>query len=407
MRLKKVEIIKYRNFENVVIDFEKSKFPDVFSIASKNGGGKSTLLQFIFIMLHCFRNHSRKAYILNLLNSSNNIKAGTKVAKFIIEDDGTDYYLNFNFINSSAEGRHEAMMNRNYNPIDEIKSFILTFKTDLSDTQLDELSNSVYLTVPDAQPLHFLSEIEDRSEFKKLLPNFSTYEFPTEQSILDSFEHEKQEDFIEMRVNGQYGSNYINFTNELKDFIEGKEIGENKNGTKIIFKLKGSDKRLLSRDLSHGELRKLGIYIWLKSIVNKDSIVLMDEIDIALHPSWQYQLVDELVKWSKGSQFILATHSPQILSSTYYKNIVKLNNGKVTKYFNPPIDRDINAIIVEVMEAPDFPEDLLALHKKYRNLVNKKEHESEDGKKLRAEILEHESESSEFFQDINMDLELI
>ncbi len=49
MKLKKVEIIKYRNFENIIINFEESKFPNVFTIASKNGGGKSTLLQFIFI----------------------------------------------------------------------------------------------------------------------------------------------------------------------------------------------------------------------------------------------------------------------------------------------------------------------------------------------------------------------
>lgn len=43
MQLKKVKIIKYKNFENIVIDFEKSNFPNVFSIASKNGGGKSIM----------------------------------------------------------------------------------------------------------------------------------------------------------------------------------------------------------------------------------------------------------------------------------------------------------------------------------------------------------------------------
>jgi len=69
MRIEKVEIIKYKNFENIIIDFEKNKdFPDVFSVASKNGGGKSTLLQFIFILLHCFKDNSKKQYIKNLLD---------------------------------------------------------------------------------------------------------------------------------------------------------------------------------------------------------------------------------------------------------------------------------------------------------------------------------------------------
>ena len=63
MRLKRAEIKRFRNFENIVIDFEKNgSFSDVFSIASKNGGGKSTLLQFIFIMLYCFMNEERKEY---------------------------------------------------------------------------------------------------------------------------------------------------------------------------------------------------------------------------------------------------------------------------------------------------------------------------------------------------------
>jgi predicted ATP-binding protein involved in virulence len=68
MRLKRAEIIKFRNFENIVIDFDKSSgFPDVFSIASKNGGGKSTLLQFIFIMLHSFMNKNFLAILFHNL----------------------------------------------------------------------------------------------------------------------------------------------------------------------------------------------------------------------------------------------------------------------------------------------------------------------------------------------------
>jgi len=200
MNLKKVEIINYKNFENIVIDFEKNDFSNVYSIASENGGGKSTLLQFIFIVLHCFLKIKRKKYILSLREDS--------LVNFIIENDGEEYYLDFDLN--------------------------LNFDTNMSKEQLIKLSNSVYLTVPDAQPLHFLLEEDNKDEMRKILPNFSAYDFPSEQSILNSFEHEKQEDFREMRVHGQYGSNYIDFTNELKDFIEGKEIIENSEETKSI-----------------------------------------------------------------------------------------------------------------------------------------------------------------------------
>ena len=96
MRIKKVEIIKYKNFENVIIDFEKNdKFPDIFSVASKNGGGKSTLLQFIFILLHCFMDNSKKQYIKNLLDIYQDITEELEFVKFIISHNNEEYNLNF------------------------------------------------------------------------------------------------------------------------------------------------------------------------------------------------------------------------------------------------------------------------------------------------------------------------
>ena len=35
----------------------------------------------------------------------------------------------------------------------------------------------------------------------------------------------------------------------------------------------------------------------------------MDEIEIALHPDWQYEIVNDLKDWAQNNQFILATHS--------------------------------------------------------------------------------------------------
>jgi len=96
MQLKKVEIIQYRNFKNIVIDFEKSNnFPNVFAIASKNGGGKSTLLQFIFTFLHCFMDEARKQYLKNILENFHEITEKTDLVKFIIEENNQEYSLDF------------------------------------------------------------------------------------------------------------------------------------------------------------------------------------------------------------------------------------------------------------------------------------------------------------------------
>ncbi|MFL9450095.1 MULTISPECIES: AAA family ATPase [Nostocales] len=64
--------------------------------------------------------------------------------------------------------------------------------------------------------------------------------------------------------------------------------------------------------LSHGELKRLSIYMWMKYHNIKDSIILMDEIEIALHPDWQYKIVSYLEQWSSSNQYILAIHSYEL-----------------------------------------------------------------------------------------------
>lgn len=48
---------------------------------------------------------------------------------------------------------------------------------------------------------------------------------------------------------------------------------------------------------------------------NIDGIVLIDEIEMHLHPAWQWKILDALQKTFPKVQFIIATHSPIILSS--------------------------------------------------------------------------------------------
>jgi predicted ATP-dependent endonuclease of OLD family len=305
---------------------------------------------------------------------------------------------------------------------------VVLLETNMPEELLNELSNKIFLTAPNSQIFLFLSNDEKHNIFnefssknqryfesyydnvkeaKKILDGFFTYDFASTELILQSFKKASEEDLKEKRKTGKYGPKYDELTHELKGFLDGKEITENETGDRVIFKSKANGEELSPEDLSHGELKKLGIYIWLKYIVDKNAIVLMDEVDIALHPKWQYELINDLTKWSENTEFLLATHSPQILSSTYYKNIIKLDNGQVKRYKKPPLDRDINAIIVEVMEAEDFPQDLLELHKKYRKLINEDKKDTDEAKKLREEILEYESENSSFFQEINFDLELM
>ena len=68
MRLQRVQVPEFRVLKDVDITFEKDFVPNIFPIGSQNGGGKSTLLQLIFILLHCSINPERHVFLRNMLN---------------------------------------------------------------------------------------------------------------------------------------------------------------------------------------------------------------------------------------------------------------------------------------------------------------------------------------------------
>jgi predicted ATP-binding protein involved in virulence len=50
-------------------------------------------------------------------------------------------------------------------------------------------------------------------------------------------------------------------------------------------------------------------------------VVLIDEVDMHLHPSWQQTVVQDLTTAFPKVQFILTTHSPQVLTSIRAEDI--------------------------------------------------------------------------------------
>ncbi|WCZ39706.1 AAA family ATPase [Corynebacterium jeddahense] len=50
-------------------------------------------------------------------------------------------------------------------------------------------------------------------------------------------------------------------------------------------------------------------------------VVLVDEVDLHLHPEWQQRVLGGLTRAFPAIQFIVSTHSPQVLSSVSHQNI--------------------------------------------------------------------------------------
>lgn len=72
-------------------------------------------------------------------------------------------------------------------------------------------------------------------------------------------------------------------------------------------------------------------------ILNGELIILIDELDLHLHPSWQLQMVRNLEQKFPNCQFFVSSHSPLVLSSLCDEDkLVVLSNGEQVEFSAVP-----------------------------------------------------------------------
>ena len=100
----------------------------------------------------------------------------------------------------------------------------------------------------------------------------------------------------------------------------------NKNGeTFNIDQLSDGEKNLIT--LVGDIARRLAIANPNSSMPLKgEGIVLIDEIDLHLHPSWQRLIISQLTKVFPNCQFLITTHSPQVISQVKSESLFLLKN---------------------------------------------------------------------------------
>lgn len=143
----------------------------------------------------------------------------------------------------------------------------------------------------------------------------------------------------------------------------------------------------------------------LDNILEETSgVVLIDEIDMHLHPSWQSKIIKILVKTFPKVQFIFTTHSPSILSNISNENILILNNLEIYKLEDKTYGRDIESIVHQVMRTEVRPQEIVDKLKKFNNLLD--ESKIEEAKRLLKELEEILGENDANMIDARISLEL-
>ena len=81
-----------------------------------------------------------------------------------------------------------------------------------------------------------------------------------------------------------------------------------------------------------------------------EAVVLIDEIELHLHPKWQRRIVPNLISAFPKCQFIATTHSPQIIGEVQHDHIQIISDGVV---YSPPqsFGVDSSRVLEEIMDA--------------------------------------------------------
>lgn len=109
-----------------------------------------------------------------------------------------------------------------------------------------------------------------------------------------------------------------------------------------------------------------------KALVETSGIVLIDELDLHLHPKWQRRVIGDLKHTFPKIQFVATTHSPQLIGEALRDEVQILEGGKVTKP-SRSFGVDSSAILDEVMHVSPRNSEIDELLKRLAELIDREE----------------------------------
>ena len=167
-------------------------------------------------------------------------------------------------------------------------------------------------------------------------------------------------------------------------------------------------------DLSSGEKQLFLRTLSIKMLEPKNSIILIDEPELSLHPKWQQRIIEVYKKIGENNQIIVATHSPHILGSVSNENIFILyrnENGKIEaktgdelySSYGQPVDRVLKDIMgLKSVRTPKIDRDIQEL----RKLVDENKYETDEFIEKYNKLLKILGNTDEDLFLIDMDIKM-
>ena len=393
MKIKNLHIKEFKGLRDISINFEKNDKPlDLVVLAGSNGTGKTRVLESILEYFQDYIYHNYK-------QNSNKIEMYFEKKENICRDNvGNEMEL--------YAGLKEFSYNETNNPRDEKHIKIKK--------ELDILPKVIYVpTEINFQKMDIaITNLVQKYEFLNIVNTNLIKDIPSyiaTKMISEMFKNknEKVED-IQRKVFDEINEIFENLNTDVK--VE--DISQD--GRNITLFTNPSGDKFDINELSSGEKQLFLRTLAIKMLNPENSIILIDEPELSLHPKWQQKIVDVYRKIGENNQIIIATHSPHILGSVRKENIMLLDKddkGKIVvrtgdelyDSYGQPTER----ILEDIMGLKTTRnQEIFDKLEKIREMVNEDKYETDDFKKEYGDLKEILGTMDEDVMLIDMEIQI-
>ena len=335
VQFKSIDVYSYKGIDSLSIVFPNPLLdndPDILVIGSENGVGKTSVLECCALIILCLRfkgktlqlpNESDAVNLTNLL-----IKAGADFTEIHgdIAVDGSEHKVEIRICNdgiveikaprldlfddtmidSDSEVYDLIKLICGFSPNPVIESRLLYFH---SYRKMEPggihpsilLADNQRIRQMELMPAKFVSSIFKRKIFELLLGEANLYE--TVHSRESKEDIEKLNSLLQLYVN--------NFDVKIGKL---KQLSDGSNDIRI--KPINNGESISIDGLSSGEKEIISIlFLILHHTKGCPSVVLIDEPELHLNAQWHRSFVNNLLRTAPGNQYIIATHSEDIMDS--------------------------------------------------------------------------------------------
>ena len=402
MKIEKVHIKNIRGIKDLELSFKKdNKILDIIVLAGVNGSGKTTILEAI------------KDFFDNK-NIDYDILENSKVKLKIFFEDFEENQI------KEAENFSDTNKQKLSNFFNALKLY--SFYKNAKNTSYDIWIAKNFENPPKIIYVPANNSFEEvETETSTLLRN---YEFI---NVVNSELMEDIPSYIATRRNylatieedltmKEITNKVINEINGIFDILEldVKLKGFSKDEKTMPIFENSAGEEFDINDLSSGEKQLFLRTLSIKMLEPNNSIILIDEPELSLHPKWQQRIIEVYKKIGENNQIIVATHSPHILGSISNENIFILYrnvNGKIEaktgdeldSSYGQPVERVLKDIMgLKSVRTPKIDRDIQEL----RKLVDKDKYNTEEFKEKYNNLLEILGSTDEDLFLIDMDVKL-